>query len=53
MAWKGIDIHKDVEVLKKLHPKGDVYFLRVAVFGGLLLIVQVLYQISTAIGLIS
>jgi hypothetical protein len=53
MAWKGIDIHKDVEVLRKFHPKADVYFLRVAVFGGLVLILQVLYQISTAIGLLS
>ena len=52
MAWKGIDIHKDVEILRKIHPRADVYFLRVAAFCGLIMIVTVLHQISTAIGLL-
>ena len=52
MGWEGINLHKNVEILKKLHPNADVYFLRVAALFGLILIVQILYQISTAIGLL-
>ena len=49
MGW---DVRKDVEILKKIHPKADIYFLRLAMICGFLMIVQILFQISTAIGLL-
>ena len=52
MGWQGFDVRKDVEILKKIHPKADVYFLRLAMVCGFLMIVQIIYQISTAIGLL-
>jgi hypothetical protein len=52
MPLKGIDLSKDVQILKKLHPKADIYLLRIAAGGGAIMIVQILWQISTAIGLL-
>jgi hypothetical protein len=52
MGWERFDVNKNVEILKKLHPKADIYFLRVAAAFGLILIVQMLLQMTTAIGLL-
>ncbi len=46
MAWE------ELHILKKLHPKADVYFLRVAMIAGVILILQILVQLVTAIGLL-
>jgi hypothetical protein len=46
MAWE------EFHILKKLHPKADVYLLRVAMIAGVMLIMQILMQLVTAIGLL-
>jgi len=46
MAWE------QLVILKKIHPKADVYLLRAAVIAGVMLIVQILVQMVTAIGLL-
>ena len=46
MAWE------ELHILKKLHPKADVYFLRFAMIAGVILILQILVQLVTAIGLL-
>jgi len=46
MAWE------ELHILKKIHPKADVYFLRIAMIFGVMLIVQILMQMVTAIGLL-
>jgi hypothetical protein len=46
MAWE------QLHILKKLHPKADVYFLRIAMISGVILILQILLQLITAIGLL-
>ena len=46
MAWG------DVQILKKIHPKADVWFLRITLITGVLLILQIIFQLSTAIGLL-
>jgi len=42
----------DVKILKKIHPKADIYFLRIAMLGGIILILQMISQVITAIGLL-
>ena len=42
----------DVKILKKIHPKADIYFLRIAMLGGVILILQMISQVMTAIGLL-
>ena len=46
MAWE------ELHILKKIHPKADVYFLRLALIAGVILILQILMQLGTAIGLL-
>lgn len=46
------DLNKNVEILKKIHPKADIYFLRLAMVCGFGLLIQILYQMSTAITLL-
>jgi hypothetical protein len=52
MAWYEFKIENDLKILKKIHPKADVYFMRVAYFIAVLLIVQLLAQVSTATSLL-
>ena len=46
MAWD------ELKILKKIHPKADIYLLRLSVVAGVLLILQILSQIYTTIGLL-
>ena len=46
MAWE------ELKILKKIHPKADMYFMRLAMIAGVLLILQMLSQIYTTIGLL-
>lgn len=46
MAWE------ELHILRKIHPNADKYFLRIALIAGVLLILQMLVQLSTAIGLL-
>lgn len=46
MAWE------ELHILRKIHPNADKYFLRVALIAGMVLVVQMLMQVTTAIGLL-
>jgi hypothetical protein len=46
MVWK------EFRILQKIHPKADLYFMRLAVVAGVLLILQILVQLTTAIDLL-
>jgi len=47
MAWE------ELHILKKIHPKADIYFLRIALITGVILILKILMQLTTAIKLIN
>jgi len=46
MAWE------ELHILKKIHPKADIYFLRTAMIFGVILVLKILTQLTTVIELL-